>query len=97
MLDLHGTFYAQSIRALLEGCLDIRPALTHTVCDRAGEDEMKTTDEERRLERRRKLDRLKERSTLEVGPVVWNREELYTDRTPPRFRHPDPDRSEKKE
>ena len=59
---------------------------------------MKTTDEEQRLlARKRKLDRLKEKSTFEVGPVTWTREELYEDRTPPRFRHSDPDRSGKKE
>jgi hypothetical protein len=59
---------------------------------------MKTPDEDQRLqEARRKLKRLKETSTLEVGPVVWNREELYEDRTPPRFRHSDPDRSGKKD
>jgi hypothetical protein len=95
MFDLHGTFYAQSLRTLLEGCLDIRPALTHTVCDPAGEDEMKTTNEERRLERRRKLDRLREKSTLEVGPITWSRDELYEDRIPPGFKHSDPDSSEK--
>lgn len=59
---------------------------------------MKTTDEDqRRRETRRKLERLKEKSTFEVGPVVWTRDELYADRTPPRFRHSDPDRSGKKE
>lgn len=59
---------------------------------------MKTSDEDQGLlERRRKLERLKEKSTFEVGPVVWTRDELYADRTPPRFRHPDPDRSGKKE
>ncbi|MDX6584400.1 MAG: hypothetical protein QOI10_3584 [Solirubrobacterales bacterium] len=59
---------------------------------------MKTAEEDRRLrETRRKLERLMEKSTLEVGPVVWNREELYEDRTPPRFRHSDRDRSVKKE
>jgi hypothetical protein len=57
---------------------------------------MKTTDEHQRLlEARRKLKRLKEKSTLEVGPAVWNREEIYEDRMPPRHRHPDPDSSEK--
>jgi hypothetical protein len=60
---------------------------------------MKTTDEDQRLlETRRKLKRLMESSTMEVGPdYVWNREEIYADRTPPRFRHPDPDPSGKKE
>ena len=59
---------------------------------------MKTPDDDQRLlEARRKLKRLMESSTLEVGPVVWKREELYADRMPPRFRHPDPDDSGKKE
>ena len=60
---------------------------------------MKTADEEQRLlEARRKLKRLNEKSTLEVGPeYVWNREEIYEDRMPPRHKHPDRDRSGKKE
>jgi hypothetical protein len=59
---------------------------------------MKTTDEDRRLlKRKRKLDRLKEKSSFELGPVTWSREELYADRTPPRFRDSDPERSGKKE
>ena len=59
---------------------------------------MKTANEDQRLqEARRKLKRLRETSTLAVGPVVWNREELYEDSTPPRFRHADLDRSGKKE
>jgi hypothetical protein len=57
---------------------------------------MKTTDEDQRLrEMRRKLERLKEKSTFEVGPIVWNREELYEDRIPPELKHSDPDSSGK--
>jgi hypothetical protein len=59
---------------------------------------MKATDEDQRLaETRRKLKRLVKKSTLEVGPVVWKREELYADRMPPRSRHPDLYDSGKKE
>jgi hypothetical protein len=57
---------------------------------------MKTTDEDQRLrETRRKLERLKEKSTFEVAPIVWNHDELYEDRTPPGFKHSDPDSSGK--
>ena len=57
---------------------------------------MKTAEEEQRLlEMRRKLERLKEKSTLEVGPITWTREELYEDRIPPGFKHSDPDSSGK--
>jgi hypothetical protein len=57
---------------------------------------MKTPDEDKRLlETRRKLERLKEKSTFEVGPIVWKREELYEDRIPPGFKHSDPDSSGK--
>jgi hypothetical protein len=53
---------------------------------------MKTADEDQRLlKRQRKLERLKEKSTFEVGPITWNREELYEDRIPPGFEHSDPD------
>ena len=62
----------------------------------AGDDLMKTSDEDQRLsERQRKLDRLKEKSKLEVGPITWSRDELYEDRIPPGFKHSDPDGSEK--
>jgi hypothetical protein len=55
---------------------------------------MKTADEAQQLrETRRKLERLKEKSTFEVGPIVWNREELCEDRIPPGFKHSDPDSS----
>jgi hypothetical protein len=95
MSALNSTFYSQSVRTLPEGCLDIWPALTHNV-RRAGDDEMKTTDEDQRLlERRRKLERLKEKSNFEVGPIAWKRDELYQDRTPPGFKHSDPDSSGK--
>jgi hypothetical protein len=57
---------------------------------------MKTADEEQRLrEKLRKLERLTEKSTFEVGPIIWNREELYEDRIPPGFKHADPDSSGK--
>jgi hypothetical protein len=57
---------------------------------------MKSADEDQRLrEMRRKLERLKEKSTFEVGPIVWNREELYEDRIPPGFKHSGPDSSGK--
>jgi hypothetical protein len=60
---------------------------------------MNTTDEDQRLaETRRKLKRLMENSTGQVGPAfVWNREEIYADRIFPRHPKPDPDRSGKKE
>jgi len=60
---------------------------------------MKIGNEDQRvLEVRRKLKRLLEKSTLEVGPdFVWNREEIYADRIFPRHLKPDPDRSGKKE
>ncbi len=52
---------------------------------------VKTADEDQRLlETRRKLKRLIENSTLELGPdYVWNREEIYADRMLPRHQHPD--------
>ena len=57
---------------------------------------MKTPDEDQRLlKRQSKFERLKEKSTFEVGPIVWNREELYEDRIPPAFKHSDPDSSGK--
>jgi hypothetical protein len=57
---------------------------------------MKTTDEDQQLlKRQRKLERLKEKSSLEVGPITWSRDELYEDRIPPGFKHSDPDSSEK--
>ncbi len=57
---------------------------------------MKTADEDRLREMRRKLERLKEKSSLEVGPITWSRDELYEDRIPPGFKHSDPDGSGKK-
>jgi hypothetical protein len=57
---------------------------------------MKTADEDQRLlERQRKLERLKEKSSLEVGPITWSRDELYEDRIPPRSKHSDPGSSGK--
>jgi hypothetical protein len=59
-------------------------------------DGMKATDEDQRLrEKQRKLQRLKEKSTFEVGPIVWDRDELYEDRIPSGFKHSDPDSSGK--
>ena len=48
-------------------------------------------DEDQRLaETRRKLKRLIDSSTAELGPdYVWNREELYADRLLSRHEHPD--------
>jgi hypothetical protein len=58
----------------------------------------KTADEDHRLlETRRKLKRLMENSTMELGPdYVWNREEIYADRMLPRHQRPDLRRSRKK-
>ena len=60
---------------------------------------MKTTHEDQRLrETRRKLKRLMEESTGQMGPdFVWNREEIYADRMLPQFGYPDSDISGKKE
>jgi len=52
---------------------------------------MKIRDEDQGLlERQRKLQRLKEKSSFEVGPITWSRDELYEDRIPPGFKHSDP-------
>lgn len=60
---------------------------------------MKTTDEDERLrETRLKLKRLMENSAGRLGSdFVWNREEIYADRTFPRQPKPDPNGSGKKE
>jgi hypothetical protein len=59
---------------------------------------IRTADQDQRLlETRRKLKRLIENSTMELGPdYVWNREEIYADRLLPRHQHPDLRRSGKK-
>jgi hypothetical protein len=58
---------------------------------------MKTPDEDKRLLKSQgELEGLREKSTFEVGPISWNREELYEDRIPPAFKSSDPNCTEKK-